>query len=208
MIKTGSGDLDEFIGNYSGIVLIYGAAGTGKTTLAKICAIEQLKQDKKVVFIDTENGFNVERFNQLSKNPRLLENILLFKINGFKDQQEKIKNLEKIKDKISLVIIDTIGSYYRRMLKDHAELANTMLRSQSRILKNLSKEIPVLILNQVYKDLNKNEITNIGWKVLNKFCDCLIRLDKNTKNRMLTLFSKEGKKEFLFEIKEDGIYKG
>ncbi len=207
MIKTGSKDLDEFLGKYSGMVLIYGAAGTGKTTLAKICAIEQLKQDKKVVFIDTENGFNVERFNQLSKNPGLLENVLLFKINGFKDQQEKIKNLEKIKDKISLVIIDTIGSYYRRMLKDHAELANTMLRSQSRILKSLSKDIPILILNQVYKDLNKNEITNIGWKVLNEFCDCLIRLDKNTKNRTLTLFSKESKKEFLFEIKEDGIYK-
>ena len=64
-MKTGCEVLDELIGEYKDeISLIYGVAGSGKTTIAKLVAIEEAKKSK-VMFIDTENVFCVERFKQL-----------------------------------------------------------------------------------------------------------------------------------------------
>ena len=74
------------------IIAIYGEAGTGKTTLSLIAAIDKLKLGKKVLFLDTENSFPIERFKQLTENNlSLLDNLILIKANNFKEQQEKIK---------------------------------------------------------------------------------------------------------------------
>ena len=106
--------------NLKGITTIYGAAGTGKTTFCLCSAIQECNKGNKVIFLDTENGFSVERFKQLTNNNlKLLDNIFLFHIDCFKNQQKKIKELKDIisRTNISLIIIDTIGYYYRRLLK-------------------------------------------------------------------------------------------
>ena len=53
MAGTGCGMLDNILGPYNGLTLVYGTAGTGKTTLAKLAAIEYCKTGR-VFFLDTK----------------------------------------------------------------------------------------------------------------------------------------------------------
>tara|TARA_Y100000310_G_scaffold159627_1_gene159287 strand:+ start:48979 stop:49614 length:636 start_codon:yes stop_codon:yes gene_type:complete len=207
---TGSKDLDEFLGGYGKhITIIYGKAATGKTTCCMLAALEQLKQNKKVLYLDIENSFSLERFEQLAKEDykKYLDNLILLRIKNFKEQSLKIKELKKLIEKgnFSLIVVDTIGVYYRRLVKSKKDLANNMLVSQLKNLKELSNETPVLITNQVYSKLDVNEELMVGHNNIERFANCLIELDKND-NRKIKLI-KPVKKDMLFEIKDEGMFK-
>src|SRR3989338_11546383 len=153
-ITIGNTDLDSFM-QLQDFNIIYGQAGSGKTTLCLLASIEQAKNKNKVLYLNTESQFPLERLNQLSNNGNILDYLIILKANNFKDQHEKIKILKDLikNKKISLIIIDTIGRHYRRLLKHNSDLANSMLKIQLNILKDLSKEIPVMITNQVYSNM-------------------------------------------------------
>ena len=199
-ISTGNKDIDEFLKEYSLITTIYGQASTGKTTLAMLAAINQTKQKKKVIFVDTENGFSLERLKQLTRDFKdILKNIILVKPKTFEEQEKVILNLPKA----SLIIIDTISQFYRMKLKEDNYLTNKSLDKQLRKLKEISKEIPIIINNQVYSDINGN-VNIVGGDMLRNWSDTIIKLEKNPRKLKV---EKPEKKEFLFEIKEEGIIK-
>ena len=67
-ISTGRELLDKLLDNgYETDIIntIYGPAGSGKTLL---CLLALLKVKGKVIFVDTEGGFSVERLKQLTKD--------------------------------------------------------------------------------------------------------------------------------------------
>lgn len=200
-ISTGSEDLNNFLKGYNLITTIYGSAGTGKTTLAMLAAITQAKYNKKVIFIDTENGFSLERLKQLFPDyNEILKNIFVIRPKNFEDQEKIILNLPK---NISLIIIDTIGSYYRMKVREDNYTTNKSLDKQLNKLKELSKKTPILINNQVYSD-TKGNINVIGGNMLRNWSDNIIKLEKEPRKLKL---EKPESKEFLFEIKNNGIYK-
>ena len=210
MISTGSKDLDEFLSGYKDVTIIYGAASTGKTCCCLLAAIEQAKQNKKVLFLDTENSFSLERVKQVNDDEKILDNILVFKIKSFKEQQKRIRELDKIisKSNISLVVIDTIGFFYRTLVKRHSDLANSMLISQVNILKEISKNIPVIIANPVYSGLDDFEkIKIVGGEILKRIADTLIRLEKFDNGKRKLKLIKPKKEEMFFEISDKGIFK-
>ena len=187
------------------LTCIYGKAGSGKTTLAMQTARDYAQQGKKTIFIDSEAGFSTERFKQLTgKNyEELLEHIFVFTIKSFRDQQEKIKQLETLikQGKFSLIIVDTLTTYYRRLVNSEPELANSMLNSQLRILKTLSKTIPIIITGQVYSTMETG-IRPTGGKIIEEPSDQLIHLEKEPR---IIRTLKPGKKEIPFTIKDEGI---
>jgi len=141
MISIGSIDLDNLFEGYKEeINYIYGPPGSGKTTLCKLALIQLLKQNKKVIFIDTENGFSIDRFKQLSGQDykNLLDNLILVKVKSFNDQCEKLENLKKIRN-ISLVIIDSIGKFYRNKVKINPKEINQKLVSHLNSLREITK---------------------------------------------------------------------
>jgi DNA repair protein RadB len=202
MIKSGN-NLFENLENE--ITCIYGEATSGKTTLAKLAAIEQAKEGKKVVYIDTEKGFNIERVKQLVGEDfeKVLENILIFRPSRFREQNRIIKTLSSMKN-ISLIIIDTIGRHYRVKVKERPEIYNMHMNKQFSILNDLSKEIPILITNQVYSNLKLDELTMVGGERFKSWCRRIIRLDKEPRKLVL---EKPSKEETDFEIKEAGVFK-
>src|SRR3989338_9986883 len=112
MQKIGCELTKGLIGAYHGITLIYGEASSGKTTLAKMAAIEYSKQGK-VIFLDTENGFNIERLKQLTNDfDNVIKKIILIKVRNFFYQHKAIKEISSVKG-VSLIIVDTIGNFYR-----------------------------------------------------------------------------------------------
>jgi DNA repair protein RadB len=167
MTSTGNKDLDELIEGYKEeITLIYGPPASGKTTLAMLAALKQAEQ-KKVVYLDTENGFNIERAKQLaSGREELLQNILVLKIMSFKDQTRKFELLNEIikKGKVGLVVVDTIGHHYRVALLNDPKEINGIMAKQLRQLRLITKEeeIPVLLTNQVYTDPKTSEINALA----------------------------------------------
>lgn len=197
-------NLDDFVRLDKGINLIYGAAATGKTTISLIKVMDYSKEGK-VVFIDTENGFSLERLKKIAEHNYkiLLDNLFVFNIKSFKDQQLKIKGLNKtFKNNLKLVIVDTLCYYYRRLVKSKPELANSMLRSQLRILRELSKSAAVLITNQVYTDIDTNKIRTVASHLIKDYINYSIRLEKNPRKIILEI---PEKKERKIEIVDKGI---
>ena len=177
-----------------GINLVYGESATGKSTLAMQEALREAKENKKIAFIDTENSFSIERIKQMNKDyNKLIKKIFLFRPKDFLEQHELIKRLSKF----DLIIIDTIGHFYRKEVKDNLYAANARLNKQLRILKELNCKI--LITNQVYFDINKNRLRNVGDNILARHVDYIIKLEKNPRK----LITKDKKVDF--KIDDSGL---
>src|SRR3989344_7438992 len=105
--------------------MIAGPAGSGKTNFCMQVAVSQAKKGKKVIYMDSEGGFSIDRIKQLldkdvEKLDNVLENILLLKPTNFEEQKKDFLQLLKfVKQKdIGLVIIDGMTMLYRLELAD------------------------------------------------------------------------------------------
>ena len=200
MIKSGNGLFEVY---NKELTFIYGEPSTGKTTLVKLAAIEQAKQGKKVVYIDTEEGFNLERVKQLAGEDfeEVLKNLIVFKSKRFREQNRAIKSLPSMKN-ISLIIVDTIGRYYRLKVKENPDVYNLHINKQFNILKTLSENIPIVITNQVYANPETKQIVMVGGNRFERWGDRIIKLEKEPRK---IVFERPEKKWGKFEIKEKGV---
>lgn len=198
MIKTGNKKLDELFNNFNDdLILVYGPAATGKSTLCLMSAVEFAKENKKVIYIDSEKSFSVDRVKQMCSDENILNNIFVIKTKNFIDQYSKIKNLVDNKT-FSLVIVDTIGFHYRRELQRDVNGLNNLMDLMLKHLAKINKKVPVLLTNQVYSDLNGNTKA-IGWNIVCKECKNLIELKKEPRRMKIN------DKSYGFNIDDKGI---
>ncbi len=218
--SSGNSDIDKLLeGGYETdiITTVYGPAGSGKTLFCLLAAIRCVKEGKKVVFIDTEGGFSVERLKQLSDDyERILDNIFFLRPTSFKEQKDSFEKLKGfVNEKIGLIIIDTISMLYRLELgkSDNVYDVNRELGQQIAYLNEIArkKEIPVIAANQVYADFKKKEgVKLVGGDLLKYGSKCMMELQLSGNNRVVSLKkhrSIESGKSFLFRIVEKGIEK-
>jgi len=220
-ISSGSYDLNKWLfGGYESdiITVIYGGSGTGKTNFSILAAVSQAKKGNKVLFIDTEGGFSVERVKQLTENPEeVLKNIFLLKPTNFSEQKKAFEKLNQyLKEQISLIIVDGMTILYRldfadardkeinEMQKINSELANQM-RSLAEISRK--KNIPIIVTNQVYTW--KDESKMVGGDILKYWGKCLIELSNENGKRTAHLKKHRSlpEKSFDFQIINEGIKK-
>jgi len=235
-ISAGSYDLNKWLfGGYDKdiITTIYGPAGSGKTNFCLLASVSQAKKGNKVIFIDTEGGFSVERIKQIAGEDyeKLLENIILIKPTNFQEQEqafaELLKQLTKIK--IGLIIVDGMTMLYRLELAEarqdkNAEQKihdiNSKLAREMRILAEIArkKNIPVIVTNQVYSEFlsedelragKEKQVSMVGGDILKYWSKCIIelKLEKGKKKAILRKHRSLREKELNFEIYEKGIRK-
>jgi DNA repair protein RadB len=166
-IMTGSHDLNVWLeGGYEKgvITFFYGPAASGKSNFVTLAACHLAKKDKKVVFIDSEGGFSLDRVRQISggipetsrfnklnldgaQEPKqlkvlemILKNIVIFKPTNFYEQKKVfLKLLKEYKSKnIGLIIVDSMVMYYRLEL---AEARKKGIEEVRRINLELSNQI-------------------------------------------------------------------
>lgn len=150
----------------SGVITnFYGPAGTGKSNIALLAAISAVKAGKKVIFIDTEGSFANERLVQMADgaSSTVTDRMVLFEPSDWEGQKEAIQKLREICDKedVGLVIVDSIAALWRiTVTDDNATEVNRELATQLSVLANIArnKNIPVLITNQVYSDIETGKV--------------------------------------------------
>ncbi len=217
-ISTGSKLLDNFLsGGYEtdSITTIYGPSGSGKTNLCILAAIAAIQAGKKVIYVDTEGGISVERLKQLSKNSEeILEACLFLRPTSFREQKEcfeKIKSLTA--NHIGLIIIDTLGMHYRveRGQSYDPYETDSSLGAQIAILGEIARKqnIPVMISNQVYDNINGKGVKMVGGNLLIYASKCLIELTKLHNSKRIAILRKHRSlpedKECCFQIVDEGI---
>jgi DNA repair protein RadB len=235
-ISTGSYDLNTWLyGGYEKdiITMIAGPPGCGKTNFVILSACSQAKKGNKVIFVDTEGGFSVERIKQIVGTENVegvLGNIFLLKPTSFEEQKKdfvKLLNYVK-KENVGLVVIDGMAMLYRlemgeaRNEKDYEKAieTNREIAKQMRILAEISRKqnIPVLITNQVYSEFLSEEdfkkgvervINIVGGDLFKYWSKCIIELKNDDGKRKAILLKHRSmpQKEINFLIKDEGIVK-
>jgi DNA repair protein RadB len=222
-LPTGSKILDNILdGGYEKdiITTIYGPAGSGKTNLCILCAMNTARLKSKVIYIDTENNFSLERFKQICSSinlnyAKVINDIVFLKPASFEEQK---KTFEKLKDiinnKVGLIIIDSIAMLYRLEMGKTEDIydVNRELGKQLAYLKEIAskKFIPVLITNQVYADFEvKDKVNMVGGDLLKYGSKCLIELQITPSGNRKAIIKKHRsireEKEITFKIVEGGI---
>jgi DNA repair protein RadB len=234
-IMTGSYDLNKWLdGGYEKgvITLFYGPFASGKSNFVLLAACHNAKKDKKIIFIDTESSFSIDRINQISGNlPEfVLKNILILNPNNFQEQRKILFNLlREIKkdNNIGMIIVDSITMFYRLELADarkkgldFVQTVNSDLVEQMKILYEIArkKEIPILITSQVYNEFLSEEdwsagkeasVNLVGGDLLKYWSKCIIEL-KNKGGKKKAIIRKHRslpEKELSFEVCNEGIRK-
>ncbi len=222
-ISTGSEILDTMLdGGYEKDVIttIYGPAGAGKTVLCLLCSMNIAVNGKKIIYVDCEGGFSLERLKQVSSNAGkdykdILDHIIFLRPTSFAEQKASFEKLKEIvNDKVGLVVVDTIAMLYRLELGkgEDAHEANRELGKQIAHLTEIArkKNIPILITNQVYTDFDARDKVNIvGGDILKYGSKCLIELQITPNGNRRAILRKhrsmEAEKEIVYKIVERGI---
>ena len=221
-ISAGSYDLNKWLyGGYETdiVSVIYGGSGTGKTNFCLCAAVSQAKKGNKVIYMDTEGGFSIDRVKQLSngEQDKVLENILLLKPTNFNEQKEAFKKLlGYLKDEVSLIIVDGITILYRidfaearEKREEDIRKINSELVSQIKNLAEIARKrgIPVIVTNQVYRWEETNKM--VGGDILKYWSKCHIELVNEGGNRTAFLRKHRSlpEKKMDFIITASGIKK-
>ena len=233
-ISTGSFDLNKWLyGGYEKdvITMIAGPPGSGKTNLVLLVACSQAKKGNKVIFIDTEGGFSVERVKQIvgESYEEILKNILLLEPTNFAEQKKNFSELlNRLKqEQIGVIIVDGMAMLYRLELGDAIKSnddfkireVNKEVAKQMRVLSEIArkKRIPVIITNQVYEKFVPEEewrkgirgsVNIVGGDLFKYWSKCIIELENKGKRKAILLKHRSlPQKELEFVIKNKGIFK-
>lgn len=166
IIPTGCGSLDERLegGLREGkIILVYGEAETGKTTLAIQCAVNCARVGYKTIFIDCDNTFFTRRMAQLASDDfrELAPQIILMKPQNFAQQTFVIDRLtEYVGDRVGLIVVDTVTRFYREELggkfKETLKLNRELNRQMASIAQiTRTRKVSSLIVSQVRSVVNR-----------------------------------------------------
>jgi len=197
-ISTGSNCIDTILeGGLSpeAIILIYGEAETGKTTLAMQCAVNAALQNTKTLFIDCDNTFATERLADITqlKFNQVAEQIILMKPKNFAEQSTLIDNLQDYINTfgVGLVVIDTFNGLYRAQVAEFAVKSKAQfnlsreLNRQLAVIAQISKtqRIPFVITSQVKALINEPyvNVAPVATRVLQFWANITIAL-KPTEN--------------------------
>jgi DNA repair protein RadB len=219
-IPTGSAIIDKLLdGGFETdtVTTIYGPSGSGKTNLCIIAAVNTVKTGRKVIYIDSEGGFSVERLKQIvpADFRSVIDKIIFLKPTNFDEQRNAFGKLSKlIDDDIGIIIVDTISMLYRLEIgkTDDVYSVNKDLGMQLSYLSEITrrKNIPVVITNQVYSSFEEKEsIKMVGGDILKYGSKCLIEVQKGHNGIRKAILKKHRSiaedREVMFKIVNEGI---
>jgi len=217
-LAFGCGTLDAMLegGIEAGcLTLLYGEAGTGKTTLCLLLARDVAKRGKKVIYLDTE-GVSIERLRQIAGDDfeTVAKNILFSNIGSFDEQERMVDKAVKLAQgsvDVGMIVVDSISMHYRLTSREEDRGERKSLAGQSTKLTNLAREhsLPVVVTSQVYTDVETGTFEALGGHALLHNAKLIVRIDKVAPGRRRAVLMKHRSlPEGLladFQLTSDGI---
>lgn len=197
------------------ITLFYGEAGSGKTNICIQLARNVARDEKKVVFIDTE-GVSLDRLRQMCGDDfeTVVKKILFSEPYTIDDQEKMVEKtlrlVEKNKD-IGIVILDSATTHFRVTLRNEEREDRRSLTRQVTMLMQMAREmsLPVVLTSQVYTDIETGEYMPLGGHMLSHNAKTIVRLDKVSPGLRKAVLMKhrhiEERKEAAFHLTAKGV---
>lgn len=201
---TGCNVLDELISRHK-MILIYGEAGTGKTTLLLTIAKNLSTKGEKVLFISTEGSLYTARIAKMEEE---YSNVFFTEAYSL-DEMLKIALILPLMKNIKYVIIDSINAPYR--VEAYAEKSIEKLGVILGLLKHVTIEKDVVVYSsaqvRAVESVEGEEVTASGMPILEFWYDLIIRLLRSNGKRVLKIVKPEDKRDIQlkFIIEEYGV---
>ncbi|MDP7208081.1 MAG: ATPase domain-containing protein, partial [Candidatus Bathyarchaeota archaeon] len=188
-LPTGLSPLDDLLGGgfrYGSVSLIYGEASTGKTTIAFTSLVRHLERDPwaKAYYIDSDNKLSTRRLTQITKDPKALERLLIWRSMSFHEQGRTIESLSDLLHNGNIpIVVDSITGPYRletgrseRTFRSNKEL-NRQLGFLSETAK--IKDSAILVTGQVHSILDRDppEVEPVAQRLLRYWSDTILMLE-------------------------------
>jgi DNA repair protein RadB len=179
--------IDDILGGgiEKGIITqFYGPPGIGKTNIALTLAVNCSKDDRKVIFVDTEGGLSIERVKQISGSEfqKVAGNIIIFEPTTFREQDEVLKRIENMLEsegEVELLILDSAVALYRLREGDLSQINQELGRQMGLLLRIARKhDIAVIITNHVYSSFEGEGIEPVGGTILKYRSKIMVELAK------------------------------
>lgn len=202
------------------VTQIFGSPSSGKSNVTLTLAVNVAKNNRKVVYMDTEGGISIDRIKQISGPyfSNVANNIIVFEPTDFLEQTETLRSIDvwlrKHHDEVDLIVLDSAVALYRVDDMKSYKLSKE-LRKQIQMLSNIARkyDIAVVITNQIYNafdDEGNSEVKAVGGDILEYISKVIIKLERGEEvnQRIATLKRHrsipEGR-QVIFSITSTGI---
>ena len=183
--------LDDLLGGgfeKGTITQIFGPPSSGKSNVALSLAVNVAKNNRKVIYIDTEGGISIDRIKQISGSDfsNVANNIIVLEPTNFLEQTENIRSvdvwLRKHHEEVDLIVLDSAVALYRVDDMKSYKLSKE-LRKQVQLLSNIARkyDIAVILTNQIYASFDEegnNEIKAVGGDIIEYISKVIIKLER------------------------------
>ncbi len=170
------------------ITQIFGPPSSGKSNITLTLAVNVARNNKKVIYIDTEGGISIDRIKQIAGPDftRVANNIIVFEPTNFLEQNDNLKAIEawlrKNHSDVDLLILDSAVALYRVDDMKSSKL-NKELGKQMGILSKIARkyDVAVVLTNQIYNafdDEGNTDIRAVGGTILQYWSKVIIQLDR------------------------------
>lgn len=209
MFPTGLQQLDEFLsgGIHEGIITdIFGPSSTGKTQLLFQLSSNALKNNNKILYVDTSGNFRPERILELNNlTSDILDKITVLRVTN---THEQIKSLCVINESnFDLILIDNVTElfsyeyWYTEKMFDRNRIFMQYMHDLS--LHAIEKKIPIVVTNTV-RQINDDIIENMQ-TAIDPFTHVKIGLSKNETHLLGRAAWLQNIINFSFKIDFDGL---
>ena len=202
------------------ITQIFGPPSSGKSNITMTLAVNVAKNNKKVIYMDTEGGISIDRVKQIAGPDfsKVANNIIVLEPTNFLEQNDNLKSidfwLKKNHADVDLIVLDSAVALYRVDDMKSSKL-NKELGKQMGMLSKIARQydVAVVVTNQIYSSIDEegnNDIRAVGGTILQYWSKVIIQLERGDEinQRVATLIRHrsipEGKKA-MFTISSNGI---
>ena len=170
------------------VTQVFGSPSSGKSNVTLTLAVNVAKNNRKVVYIDTEGGISIDRIKQISGPhfSNVANNIIVFEPTDFLEQTETLRSIDvwirKHHEEVDLIVLDSAVALYRVDDMKSYKLSKE-LRKQVQLLSNIARkyDIAVVITNQIYNsfdDEGNSEVRAVGGYILEYISKVIIKLER------------------------------
>jgi DNA repair protein RadB len=202
------------------VTQIYGSPSSGKSNVTLTLAVNVAKNNKKVIYMDTEGGISIDRIKQIAGPyfSNVANNIMVLEPTDFLQQTENLRSIDvwlmKHHEEVDLIVLDSAVALYRVDDMKSYKLSKE-LRKQIQLLSNIARkyDIAVIITNQIdnsFDEEGNNEVKAVGGDIIAYISKFIIQLERGEEinQRVATLKRHrslpEGR-QVCFSITSDGI---